>query len=81
MEQAEVEVEAVGLMPAKRARRTGKTPTDRAGGVEAHQVQPFGCLGDLRDHLRGVRQRMLLHIGALPAGIVEQQVRVLRQQR
>ena len=81
MEQAEVEVEAVGLMPAERARRTGETATDRAGGVETHQVQPFSGLGDFSDHLLGVRQRMLLHVLALPAVVVEQQVRILRQQR
>ena len=81
MEQAEVEIEAVGLMPAERARRTGKTTADRAGSIETDQIQPFGGLGDLRDHLLGVRQRMLLHVLALPAVVVEQQVRVLRQQR
>jgi len=81
VEQAEVEVEAVGLMPAERPGRTGKTTADRAGGIEADQIQTFGRLGDLRHDLLGVRQRMLLHTLALPAVVVEQQVRILRQQR
>ena len=80
MEQAEIEVETVGLMPAERARGTGETTTDRPGSIEADQVQPFGGLGDFRDHLLGVRQRMLLHVVALPAVVVKQQVRILRQQ-
>ncbi|MCY1175700.1 hypothetical protein D9M71_231090 [compost metagenome] len=78
VEQAEVEIETVGLMPAEGARRTGKTTTDRSGSVETDKIQAFGGLGDLRDHLFGVRQRLGLYVVALPAIVVEQQIRVRR---
>ncbi|MCY1412960.1 hypothetical protein D9M71_283820 [compost metagenome] len=72
VEQAEVEIEAVGLMPAEGTRRTGKAATDRSGSVETDKIQAFGSLGDLRDHLFGVRQWMRLYVVALPAIVVEQ---------
>ena len=42
MKQAEVEIEAVRLMPTERARGAGETTADRPCGVEPDQVQAFG---------------------------------------
>ncbi|MNL14204.1 hypothetical protein D3C87_1351350 [compost metagenome] len=81
VEQAEVEIEAVGLMPAERSGGTGETTADRAGSIKADHVQPFSGLGDFGDCLLSVRQRVFLHVLALPAVVVEQQVRILWQQR
>ncbi|MNP78132.1 hypothetical protein D3C76_1756820 [compost metagenome] len=39
VEQAPVEVEAVGLMPAKGAKGAGEAPADRAGGIDPDQIQ------------------------------------------
>ncbi|MNG32484.1 hypothetical protein D3C84_1185060 [compost metagenome] len=55
MEQAEIEVETVGLMPAEGASGTGETAADRPCRIEPDQVQAFGGLGDFADHLLGVR--------------------------
>ncbi|MCY1422303.1 hypothetical protein D9M71_379800 [compost metagenome] len=76
VEQAPVKVEAVGLVPARCAERTGKTPADRACGVDADQIQFPGALLDLHQHLVNLGQRLVLHVMALPGAVVELQVRV-----
>lgn len=81
MEQAEIEVEAIGPVPAECAVRTGEATADRAGGVDAYQVDAVGGLADVFQHPRQFGQRPRLLIVALPGVVVEQQVRVLRQQR
>ena len=51
VKQAEIEVEAIGLMPAERAVRTGETTADGACGIEADQVYAFCRLADVVQYL------------------------------
>src|SRR5437868_3672858 len=46
VEQAEVKVEAVGLMPAKRSSRTGKATADGTCCIETDQVEPVSGTAD-----------------------------------
>ncbi|MGT2432578.1 hypothetical protein ACU4HD_34735 [Cupriavidus basilensis] len=76
MEQAPVEMEALRGMPAEGAEAVGKAPVQRAGGIDAHQVEPMrGCL-DLRQYLRTVRRRCRIGQHALPRVALQQQVGV-----
>src|SRR3990167_867599 len=81
VEQAPVEVEAARLVPAEGAAGAGEAAADRAGGVEADQVQALRGLADLLDHRGAVRQRFELQHMTVPGLAVELQVRVGRQQR
>ena len=72
------EVETIGLVPAEGPVGTGKTPADGAGGVEPDHVEADRGLADFFQYPSRVRQRMALHVLALPGVVVEQQVRVRR---
>ena len=54
---------------------------DLRTGRPLGQVQTFSGSTDLIDNLFSVRERMFLHVLALPAVVVEQQIRILWQQR
>ncbi|MNE76141.1 hypothetical protein D3C80_1723610 [compost metagenome] len=68
-------------MPAEGPAGAGEATAERAGGVEADQIQALGGLADLLDHRGAVRQRLELHHPAVPGLAVELQVRIGRQQR
>ncbi len=80
MEQAPVEVEAVGLVPAEGTERAGEAPADRARGINADQVQVTRFAVEQRQHIAEFRERLLLLAVAVPGAFVQAQVRVDGQQ-
>ena len=76
VEQAPVEVETIGLMPAKSAFGAGVAVADRAAGIKPDQIDTFGCTADFLQNPGRVRQGLALLGMAVPRLRVEQQVRV-----
>ena len=67
-------------MPANGPERAGEAPEDRAGGVDADQVQVTGLVFEQGQHFAQFGQRLLLLAVAVPRAFVEAQVRVDGQQ-
>ena len=72
VEQTPVEIEAIGLMPAKRALGAGIAVADRAAGIKSDQIYAFGCTADFFQNPGRVRQGLVLHVMAVPRLRVEQ---------